>query len=172
LGGGVKVGEGFVEDEDLWILQEAGGDAYFELVAFGEVADKFAAFEDAAGEKGFEGLQVFVYVGPGAVIQVAYEVEIFFGGKVVDEEAFVQVGGGIFFPVFCVGDVAFVGQDLAFVCSYEVEQETEEGGLSCAVVADEADHFSLADLELLDIDYDIVIVGFDEAIDGYHAYLF
>ena len=31
----------------------------------------------------------------------AYKIEIFLGGKIVYQEAFIQVGSGIRFPVFC-----------------------------------------------------------------------
>jgi hypothetical protein len=105
LGGRVEVSEWFIQDKDLRFAQETGCDTDLELVAFREVPDIFSAFEDAAVEEGFEVLQKFIDIAAGSIVQAAYEIEIFFGGEIMDEKAFVEVGGSILFPLLGSSDV-------------------------------------------------------------------
>jgi hypothetical protein len=90
----------------------------------------------------------------------------------LDEEAFVEIGGGISFPFFGCGHIHLVGEDLAFVRSDKVEQEPEQGRFAGAVIADESDEFACLEGKRRDIDNGIAIIGFDEVVDRYHGCFF
>jgi hypothetical protein len=172
LGGRVEVREWFVEDKDLRFTQQTGGDSDFELVAFREVPDILSAAEDTAVEEGFEVLQKFIDIAAGAIVQAAYEIEIFFRGEIVDQKAFVEVGGSILFPVLGSSNVLIVGGDLAFISADEVEQEAEESRFAGPVISHESYHFTLPGRKLRDIDDGIAIVRFEDIINGDHTLKF
>ena len=172
LGRRVEVSEWFVEDKDLRLAQQAGGDPDFELVALGKIPDILSAAEDAAVEEGLEVLQELIDIAAGTIVQATHKIEIFFGSEIMDEKALVKVGGGILFPVLSSSDVLIVGDDLAFISADEVEQETEESRFAGPVISHEPYHFALSGRELRDIDDDIAIVSFDDIIDGDHTLKF
>ncbi len=83
----------------------------------------------------------------------------------MDEEAFVEIGGGIGLPFFGRGHIHLIGEDLAFVGPDKVEQEPEQGRFAGAVIADESDEFACLEGEGRDIDdCGIAVIGFDELL--------
>ena len=83
-------------------------------------------------------------------VHLSHEIEILLGGEEVDQETFVDIGAGIFLPLFAVdridGDffanLAGLGrlcrkgyQHLPIVSFQQIEDQTEEGGLTRTIVS-------------------------------------
>jgi len=145
LGRGVEEVEGFVEQEELGLVEHGSDDADLLLVACREVADEGFGADDFAVHKVVEALEALLELSCGDVVDLAEEVEIFLGGEIVDEEACIDVSSGGGFPLFAVGcGDASDASDTA-VGTDEVEDDAEECGLSGSVITNESDDLSVVD---------------------------
>ena len=148
---GVEEVEGLVQDEQARVVDHSGDDAYLLLVAHGVVADELFLANDFVVHEALEGLEAFVHGLFAEAVHLADEVEVFFGGEVVDEEAVVDVGAGELFPGFALANVDAIEGDVAVVGLQEVEDEAEEGGFTGSVVSYQAEHFALGNVVVVDV---------------------
>ena len=142
---GVEEVERLVEDDGLRLSEECRHDAHLLLVACREVAYELLLSEDLRGvaqHVSVEGGGRLLAVGiVGYALDLGEELEVFLWGEVVDEEALVNIGAHVLFPLLALGGVDGGGQgrelvaDGTLVGLEQVEEHAEEGGLSRSVVA-------------------------------------
>ncbi len=132
----VEVVGGFVEEEEVGLLDEEAGEVGAHDPAAGEGAGGAVEVGVAEGEA-FEDAAGFWFDFPAAVFVGVH------GGEF--EDGFVASGGG-FLGEEAEGDAAFHG-DLAVVGALFAEDDGEERGFAGAVGADEADAFAAVNLE-------------------------
>ena len=159
-GDDVEAGERFVEDEQLWVVQEGGGDEDALLHAFGVEGDGGVApgFEAEQGEEpvGFE-----VDEGFGDVAQAADELEVFEAGEMgVDVGLLGDVAEGGAVGLEIVADALAFKEHLAVVGLEEAGDDLDGGGLAGAVGADVADDFAGTDGEVDVVDGGEAAVAF------------
>ena len=142
LRSGVEEVEGFVEDDDLRILEQGIDDSDFLLVTGREVPDEFLFFQDFRAQEAFIAPDALVDGAPVQSAHAAVELEVFIGSEVVDQETFVHIGSREGFPFFAAGHVGAVHADGSAVGLQEVEHQAEEGGLSGSVVSHQSQDFS------------------------------
>ncbi len=133
-------------------MEHGRDDAYLLLVARREVADELLLSHHLAIHEAVEAGEALVNLLLAQAIHLADEGEVLLGSEVVDEEAIVDEGARVLLPVLCLADIhAAVLHDSA-VGLDEVENQSEEGGLSCTVVAHEANHIAVGYLVMFHVD--------------------
>ena len=135
----IESGEGFVEDEELGIVQQGGGDEDALLHALGVERDGRVApgFEAEEGEEavGFE-----VDEGFGHVAQAADQLEVLEAGEMgVDVGLFGDVAEGGAVGLEVVADALAVEEHLAVVGLEEAGDDFDGGGFAGAVGSEVAD---------------------------------
>lgn len=161
LGGGVEEVEGFVEQEQLGIVEHGTDDAHFLLVAHRKVANEGFLTEHFAVHETIEKQQTVVQHGVGNVGYFCNKTEILFGGEIVDEEASIDKGTRVCLPTLAFRGVArdwfpihkSVDGDTTSIGMQEVENDAEEGCLACTIIADKTDGFAAMNGIALDVEH-------------------
>ena len=165
LAGGVEEVEGFVEQQQPGIVEHGSDDAYLLLVSGGEVADEGVGAEHFAIHEVFKFLQTRGNGVFADVVDFTDEIEVFFGGKVLDEEAGVYIRTGLLFPLFAVCRSHASYACHAAVGLNEVEYNAEKRRLACPVVAYQSDDFTVVYGIVLDVEGNFLAKGFLYVID-------
>ena len=180
LAAGVEEVEGLVEDEHLWAQEHGCDDTYLLLVAGAQVADEFLLSDYLVCHEVAEAVEEGLQVVGGDSADACYELEVFVGGEVVDEEGFVDVCTCPVFPLLGFSHVHVDVGLLEVACHvhvtvvgfYQVEDESEEGALASSVVAHKSQHLTAVDGVAVDVDGDFLAKTFLQVIDLYlHDFL-
>ena len=155
-------------------MQHGSDDAYFLFVAHGEIAYKCVLSEDFSVHEAVIAEKSLMESFIGDIADFGYETEVFFGSEVVDKESRVDKGTGVSFPVFRLGCVArdslsvidAIDGDATAVGFEEVEDEAEECGLACPIIADKTYEFAAVDGVAVDVQCLLVSEGLCDIFYG------
>ena len=94
---------------------------------------------------------LFIYFFFFQAVHLADEMEIFFRGEIVYQEAVVNESAGKVLPVFTFAYVYIFDGDISAVSSQQIQYQAEKGGLSGSVITYQTQHITLIDDVIVNI---------------------
>ena len=131
-------------------------DADFLLISHREAADIFLLSKDFSTHQLFERLQAFIHFLLAEAIDFTYEIEVFFRGKVIDQETLINKGTHFTLPVLSFTYVHLIYADVAIISFQQVEYQAEEGSFSCTIIAHQTNHLASIHHITVDIHGDLL----------------
>ena len=133
------------------MVQHGGDNAYLLFVSRREIAYELFLSHDLSVHKTFERSDAFIYFFFFQAVHLADEMEIFFRGEIVYQEAVVNESAGKVLPVFTFAYVYIIDGDISAVSLQQIQYQAEKGGLSGSVITYQTQHITLIDDVIVNI---------------------
>lgn len=173
LRSGVKKIEGFIEQQQLRMVQHGADDAHLLLIAHREIADERLLTQHFTIHETVKLKQAMTERGIIDARNLGQKTEILLGSKIVDEEACIDKSPRISLPRLALGGVArhrmaihkAIDCHTACIGMQQVKDDTEKCGLPRPVIAHKADSFTRVDGIAVDVKHLLRAERFGQIFD-------